>query len=114
MITNTIFINAAVKRLEKNFPSTVEVVKKNINLDQIVECYKTETNEAYIVTKDNLGIYSNPYHVWFLHKTGFILRGGNGSLGYKTVIKALADIRKTIKSKNQQIKQVMIWHPISI
>lgn len=100
-ISAQIFKSAASKRLTKTIPSAVAVMN-TVDIDQIVKIVKTETKEVYIISKDIKHKYDNSYHVWFMHRSGFILRSGNGVLGYASELKASIAIDRVIRLKGQK------------
>ena len=100
-ISAQLFKEIAVKRLHKHLPSAVPVTGK-VDIDQVVKVVKTVRNEVYIVSEDTKGKYENSFHVWFMHRSGFILRSGNGVLGYKSLIKATYDLEKTMRLKGHK------------
>lgn len=100
-ISAQIFKKTASKRLTKYIPSAVAVMN-TVDIDQIVKVVKTESNEVYIVSMDTKLKHKHPFHVWFMHRSGFILRSGNGALGYSSELKASLAIDRTIKLKGQK------------
>ncbi|MEG6547655.1 hypothetical protein V6C59_17490 [Acinetobacter bereziniae] len=100
-ISAQLFKDVACKRLAKSLPSAVPVMGK-VDIDKVVKVVKTTSKEVYIVSQDTQGKYENSYHVWFMHRSGFILRSGNGVLGYKSLIKANYDLDKTMRLKGQR------------
>lgn len=100
-VSTQIFKDVAIKRLAKNIPSAVPVMSK-VEIDKIVKVVKTERKEVYIISQDTLGKHENSYHVWFMHRSGFILRSANGALGYKSLIKASLDLERTMKLKGHK------------
>lgn len=100
-ISAQLFKDVACKRLSKKLPTAVPVMAK-VDIDQVVKVVKTETKEVYIISQDTRNKYENAYHVWYMHKSGFILRSGNGALGYKSLIKATYDLEKTMRLKGHK------------
>ena len=96
-----VFKTEALNRLAVRLPEVVPVMAK-VDIDQVVKVVKVESGEVYIISKDTKGKYEKPYHVWMMHKSGFILRSANGVLGYHSVIRALNELEKTIKLKGQR------------
>ncbi|WP_168379767.1 hypothetical protein [Acinetobacter cumulans] len=92
-----VFKAEALSRLAKKLPVAVPVMGK-VDIDQVV---KVESGEVYIISMDTKARYENPFHVWFMHKSGFILRSANGVLGYQTLFAATVDMNRTIKLKGQ-------------
>lgn len=95
------FKDFACKRLAKKLPSVVPVMAK-VDIDKIVKIVKTESKEVYIISEDTKGKYENSFHVWMMHKSGFILRTANGVLGYKSLFIAEIHLNRTIKLKGQR------------
>ena len=93
-----IFKSEALSRLAVRLPSAVPVMAK-VDIDKIVQVVKVESGEVYIISQDTKGKYENPFHVWFMHKSGFILRTANGVLGYKSFTKAVLEMERTIRLK---------------
>lgn len=96
-----VFKTEALSRLAVRLPAAVPVMAK-VDIDKIVQVVKVESGEVYIISKDTKGKYEKPYHVWFMHKSGFILRTANGVLGYYSIFRALNELGKTIKLKGQR------------
>ena len=92
------FKSEAVNRLATRLPSAVPVMAK-VDIDKVLKIVRTSTDEFYIVEEDTQGKYDNPFHVWFMHKSGFILRTANGVLGYKTISRAVLEMERTIRLK---------------
>lgn len=95
-----VFKTEALSRLAKKLPAAIPVMGK-VDIDQVIKVVKVESGEIYIISKDTKGIYENPFHVWFMHKSGFILRSANGVLGYQSSFMAEVDMNRTIKLKGQ-------------
>lgn len=95
-----VFKAEALSRLAKKLPVAVPVMGK-VDIDQVVKVVKVESGEVYIISMDTKARYENPFHVWFMHKSGFILRSSNGVLGYQTLFAATVDMNRTIKLKGQ-------------
>lgn len=95
-----IFKSEAISRLATRLPSAVPVMAK-VDIDKVVKVVKVESGEVYIISQDTKGKYENPFHVWFMHKSGFILRSANGVLGYKTLFMAEIHMNRTIRLKGQ-------------
>lgn len=96
-----VFKTEALRRLAVRLPAAVPVMAK-VDIDKIVQVVKVESGEVYIISKDTKGKYEKPYHVWMMHKSGFILRSANGVLGYYSIFRALNELEKTIKLKGQR------------
>lgn len=94
------FKSEAVNRLNSNIPSAAPVMAR-VDIDKVLKIVRTSTDEFYIVEEDTKGKYDNPFHVWFMHKSGFILRTANGVLGYKSFTRAVLEMERTIKLKGQ-------------
>lgn len=99
-ITAQLFKDVACKRLSKRLPSAVPVMAK-VKIDTIVKVVKTTSKEVYIISEDTKSKHENIYHVWFMHRSGFILRTANGALGYKSLFKASIDLDRTMRLKGQ-------------
>ncbi|QFS18891.1 hypothetical protein FHP22_15720 (plasmid) [Acinetobacter indicus] len=95
-----VFKSEAISRLATRLPSAVPVMAK-VDIDKVVKVVKVESGEVYIISQDTKGKYENPFHVWFMHKSGFILRSANGVLGYKTLFMAEIHMNRTIRLKGQ-------------
>lgn len=100
-ISAQLFKDVACKRLMKRIPSAVAVMN-TVDIDKVVKVVKTESKEVYIISKDTQAKYDNSYHVWFMHRSGFILRSGNGALGYSSELKASIAIDQVIRLKGQK------------
>ncbi|HCT3680641.1 hypothetical protein V3N00_18225 [Acinetobacter baumannii] len=96
-----VFKSEALSRLAVRLPSAVPVMAK-VDIDQVVKVVKVESGEVYIISQDTKGKYENPFHVWFMHKSGFILRSANGVLGYKSAFMAEIHLNRTIRLKGQR------------
>lgn len=96
-----VFKFEALSRLAVRLPSAVPVMAK-VDIDQVVKVVKVESGEVYIISQDTKGKYENPFHVWFMHKSGFILRSANGVLGYKSAFMAEIHLNRTIRLKGQR------------
>ena len=96
-----VFKSEALSRLAIRLPSVVPVMAK-VDIDKIVQVVKVESGEIYIISKDTKSKYENPFHVWFMHKSGFILRSANGVLGYKSAFMAEIHLTRTIRAKGQR------------
>lgn len=96
-----VFKTEALSRLAVRLPSAVPVMAK-VDIDQVVKVVKVESGEVYIISQDTKGKYKNPFHVWFMHKSGFILRSANGVLGYKSAFMAEIHLNRTIRLKGQR------------
>lgn len=95
-----VFKAEALSRLAKNLPAAVPVMGK-VDIDQVAKVVKVESGEVYIISMDTKQKYENAFHVWFMHKSGFILRSANGVLGYKTLSMAEIHMNQTIRLKGQ-------------
>lgn len=95
-----VFKSEALTRLAVRLPAAVPVMAK-VDIDQVVKVVKVESGEVYIISQDTKGKYENPFHVWFMHKSGFILRSANGVLGYKSAFMAEIHLNRTIRLKGQ-------------
>ena len=95
-----IFKSEALSRLAVRLPAAVPVMAK-VDIDQVVKVVKVESGEVYIISQDTKGKYENPFHVWFMHKSGFILRSANGVLGYKSFFMAEIHLNRMIRLKGQ-------------
>ena len=95
-----VFKSEALNRLAVRLPEAVPVMAK-VDIDQVVKVVKVESGEVYIISQDTKGKYENPFHVWFMHKSGFILRSANGVLGYKSAFMAEIHLNRTIRAKGQ-------------
>ena len=100
-----VFKSEALSRLAVRLPAAVPVMAK-VDIDQVVKVVKVESGEVYIISQDTKGKYENPFHVWFMHKSGFILRSANGVLGYKSAFMAEIHLNKTIRLKEQRALKV--------
>ena len=100
-----VFKSEALSRLAVRLPSAVPVMAK-VDIDQVVKVVKVESGEVYIISQDTKGKYENPFHVWFMHKSGFILRSANGVLGYKSAFMAEIHLNRTITLKGQRTLKV--------
>ena len=96
-----VFKTEALSRLAKKLPAAIPVMGK-VDIDQVVKVVKVESGEVYIISQDTTGKYENPFHVWFMHKSGFILRSANGVLGYKSSFMAEIHLNRTIRLKGQR------------
>lgn len=96
-----VFKTEALSRLAVRLPAAVPVMAK-VDIDQVVKVVKVESGEVYIISQDTKGKYENSFHVWFMHKSGFILRSANGVLGYKSVFMAEIHLNRTIRLKGQR------------
>lgn len=96
-----VFKAEALNRLAKKLPSAVPIMGK-VEIDKVMKVIKVESGEVYIISMDTKAKYENPFHVWFMHKSGFILRTANGALGYKTFFCAEIHLHRTIKLKGQR------------
>ncbi|MDV4317050.1 hypothetical protein [Acinetobacter indicus] len=96
-----VFKTEALSRLAVRLPSAVPVMAK-VDIDKIVQVVKVESGEVYIISQDTKFKYENPFHVWMMHKSGFILRSANGVLGYKTALMAEIHLNRTIRAKGQR------------
>lgn len=95
------FKTEALNRLAKKLPSCVPVMAK-VEIDKVQKIVKVESGEVYIISMDTQAKFENPFHVWFMHKSGFILRSGNGVLGYSSFFDAQLALSRLIKQKNQK------------
>lgn len=95
-----VFKAEAFSRLAVRLPAAIPVMGK-VDIDQVVKVVKVESGEVYIISQDTKGKYENPFHVWFMHKSGFILRSANGVLGYKSSFMAEIHLNRTIRLKGQ-------------
>lgn len=95
-----VFKSEALSRLAVRLPEAVPVMAK-VDIDQVVKVVKVESGEVYIISEDTKGKYENPFHVWMMHKSGFILRSANGVLGYKSAFMAEIHLNRTIRLKGQ-------------
>ncbi|MFP1031878.1 hypothetical protein ACLD0Q_15930 [Acinetobacter baumannii] len=95
------FKTEALSRLAKKLPSCVPVMAK-VEIDKVQKIVKVESGEVYIISMDTKSKFENPFHVWFMHKSGFILRSGNGVLGYSSFFDAQVALSRLIKQKNQK------------
>ena len=96
------FKSEAVKRLNtKPIMSEAAAVMWKVDINKVLKIVRTATDEFYIVEEDTKGKYENPFHVWFMHKSGFILRTANGVLGYKSFTRAILEMERTIRLKGQ-------------
>lgn len=100
-----VFKSEALTRLAVRLPAAVPVMAK-VDIDQVVKVVKVESGEVYIISQDTKGKYENPFHVWFMHKSGFILRSANGVLGYKSAFMAEIHLNRTIRLKGQRTLKV--------
>ena len=100
-----VFKTEALNRLAVRLPAAVPVMAK-VDIDQVVKVVKVESGEVYIISQDTKGKYENPFHVWFMHKSGFILRSANGVLGYKSAFMAEIHLNRTIRLKEQRTLKV--------
>ena len=100
-----VFKSEALNRLAVRLPAAVPVMAK-VDIDQVVKVVKVESGEVYIISQDTKGKYENPFHVWFMHKSGFILRSANGVLGYKSAFMAEIHLNRTIRLKEQRTLKV--------
>lgn len=96
-----VFKTEALSRLAKKLPAAVAVMGK-VDIDQVVKVVKVESGEVYIISKDTKDKYEKPFHVWFMHKSGFILRSANGVLGYNSLSMAEVDLNRTVRLKGQR------------
>ena len=96
-----VFKSEALSRLAVRLPAAVPVMAK-VDIDKVVKVVKVESGEVYIISQDTKGKYENPFHVWFMHKSGFILRSANGVLGYKSAFMAEIHLNRTIRLKGQR------------
>lgn len=95
-----VFKTEALSRLAKKLPAAVPVMVK-VDIDQVVKVVKVVSGEVYIISRDTKHKYEKPFHVWFMHKSGFILRTANGVLGYNSLFMAEVDMNRTIRLKGQ-------------
>lgn len=95
-----VFKTEALSRLAKKLPAAVPVMGK-VDIDKVLKVVKVESGEVYIISMGTKQKYENPFHIWFMHKSGFILRSANGVLGYQTLFAANVDMKRTIKLKGQ-------------
>lgn len=94
------FKSEAVNRLNtKPILSEAAAVMWKVDIDKVLKIVRTSTDEFYIIEEDTKGKYENPYHVWVMLKSGFILRSANGVLGYKSITKAVLEMERTIRLK---------------
>lgn len=94
------FKSEAVNRLNtKLVLSKAAAVMWKVDIDKVLKIVRTSTDEFYIIEEDTKGKYENPYHVWVMLKSGFILRSANGVLGYKSITKAVLEMERTIRLK---------------
>lgn len=100
-----VFKSEALSRLAVRLPAAVPVMAK-VDIDKIVQVVKVESGEVYIISQDTKGKHENPFHVWFMHKSGFILRSANGVLGYKSAFMAEIHLNRTIRLKGQRTLKV--------
>lgn len=100
-----VFKSEALSRLAVRLPAAVPVMAK-VDIDKIVQVVKVESGEVYIISQDTKGKHENPFHVWFMHKSGFILRSANGVLGYKSAFMAEIHLNRTIRLKEQRALKV--------
>lgn len=100
-----VFKSEALNRLAVRLPSAVPVMAK-VDIDQVVKVVKVESGEVYIISQDTKGKHENPFHVWMMHKSGFILRSANGVLGYKSALMAEIHLNRTIRLKEQRTLKV--------
>lgn len=100
-----VFKSEALSRLAVRLPAAVPVMAK-VDIDQVVKVVKVESGEVYIISQDTKGKHENPFHVWFMHKSGFILRSANGVLGYKSAFMAEIHLNRTIRLKEQRALKV--------
>lgn len=96
-----VFKSEALNRLAVNLPAAVPVMGK-VDIDRVMKVVKVESGEVYIISMDTQGKYENPFHVWFMHKSGFILRSANGVLGYSSLFMATVQLNRTIRAKGQR------------
>lgn len=100
-ISAQVFKDIALKRLSKRLPSAVPIMGK-VDIDQVVKVVKTDRNEVYIISQDTQHKYDNPFHVWYMTRSGFLLRSGIGVLGYKNYLLASLDLDKTMRLKGHK------------
>lgn len=96
-----VFKSEALNRLAIRLPEVVPVMAK-VDIDKVVKVVKVESGEVYIISQDTKHKYENPFHVWMMHKSGFILRSANGVLGYKSFFMAEIHLNRTIRLKGQR------------
>lgn len=96
-----VFKSEALSRLAVRLPSAVPVMAK-VDIDQVLTVVKVESGEVYIISQDTKHKYENPFHIWMMTKSGFILRSANGVLGYKSVFMAEIHLNRTIKLKGHR------------
>lgn len=96
-----VFKTEALSRLARNLPAAIPVMGK-VDIDKVMKVVKVESGEVYIISKDTKGKYENAFHVWFMHKSGFILRTANGVLGYNSLCMAEVHLNRTIRLKGQR------------
>lgn len=101
-----VFKSEALSRLAVRLPATVPVMAK-VDIDQVVKVVKVESGEIYIISMDTKQKYENPFHIWMMHKSGFILRSANGVLGYKSLFIAEIHLNRTIGNKGQSILKLI-------
>ncbi|QOW51634.1 hypothetical protein G0029_17875 (plasmid) [Acinetobacter sp. YH12138] len=95
-----LFKTEALNRLAVRLPSAVPVMAK-VDIDKVMKVVKVKSGEVYIISQDTQGKYENPFHVWMMHKSGFILRSANGVLGYTSLFMATVNLNRTIRAKGQ-------------
>lgn len=95
-----IFKSEALNRLAVRLPEVVPVMAK-VDIDKVVKVVKVQSGEVYIISEDTKQKYVNPFHVWMMHKSGFILRSANGVLGYKSFFMAEIHLNRMIREKGQ-------------
>lgn len=95
-----VFKTEALSRLAVNLPAAVPVMGK-VDIDQVMKVVKVESGEVYVISLDTQKKYEHPFHVWMMHKSGFILRSANGVLGYPSLFMAIVGLNRTIKAKGQ-------------
>lgn len=95
-----LFKSEALNRLSVNLPAAVPVMGK-VDIDEVMKVVKVESGEVYIISMDTQSKYDNPFHVWMMHKSGFILRSANGVLGYTSLFMAEIHLKRTIRTKGQ-------------
>lgn len=96
-----VFKAEALSRLAVRLPAAVPVMGK-VDIDKVKKVVKVESGEVYIISMDTQNKYENPFHVWMMHKSGFILRSANGVLGYKSYFMAEIHLNRTIRLKGQR------------
>jgi len=96
-----VFKSEALNRLAVRLPAAVPVMAK-VDIDQVMKVVKVESGEIYIISQDTQLRYENPFHIWMMHKSGFILRSANGVLGYKSLFMAEIHLNRTIRNKGQR------------